>query len=245
MPETELEGFVLDAHPLTDHSFTVRVFTRSEGLLSAVYRAPKGRHFSASMLSPLSLVGFGLQGKEQANLKRMVHSELLSSSHDLASRYHHLMWLQHVAWLVLRSQAPLQPDERVFRLLLHLMDKPDLSNRGGPARLLYLEAWLLFFSGMLPRIHSADQVRFDEAGGRVMLHDLVLASGEHVLTGLDRRCWQAIFKLPIEDFARVALEWDGLTGALRGLGYLWEQYLAAASRIRRPLIQYWIEKGIL
>jgi len=213
------QGFVLSSTPLTDHSFLISLFTREVGLMKGVVRVGRGRRFSLSFTAALSLVSFTSGGKAQQNLKRITGLEIQRSTYDLCSSYLGLNLAQHLAHLVARSQGEHAGDERIYRLLDHgtVFVTSDAGEQTWPLALLYLESWLLRFCGMYP-------LNRRESPGSPM---------------------QKLFKLNIEDFTALAIEWRGLDRALETVGSMWQSYLSNELKTRTTLIESFRGKGYL
>lgn len=247
MQVTKRNGFVVETIPLTDHGFVVTVFSQQDGLVKGIYRAPQGKHFSRSLLSPLTEISFELAGREQQNLKRITGESLVRQTVSTCSSYAGLCLLQHWAFLLAKSQPECARDERVYRLIDHCLSwaSTHVPSPHDPAANCYFECWLLHLSGMFPRLTPASAGHVTLEHGTLRVDGQPLLVSEEPWEPEDVGMLQVIFKTKIEQFLAFALEWNGLARVSLALGDLWSRYLDRPLRARSMLTECFADKGLV
>ncbi len=224
----KFQGFVLQCHALSAHRFVVSLFTESGGRRKGVFRVTKAQ--PQAYLTPMTLLGFQLSGKEQQELKAISQVSLVRHFFDLAADYSGLLLIQHWAFLIQQTQPAEQEEPRVYRLLEHCLKQAARSKKGSfSACNLYFEIWLLHFCGMLPR-----PARGPQTSEPTTVPPPV--SGEARLgRSLDRDTLHRVFQQRIEDFARDALQLGSLAETQEVLGKIWQHFLSRDLKTRRLL----------
>ena len=220
MATRRLQGFVLRAVALSAGRDAVTLFSAERGLVAGVARRGKGG--GAAWLAPLTRVSLVMSGKEHQTLGTIREVSIDQHCTALGSRWHGLILLQHLARLLEESQAEDQPDEFVYRLVGHTCDYL-AGNPPDPALLpvaIYVEAWLLHFCGVLPRLPAR-----------------VLGDGEEarLQRALDTPANRVIFQVKIEDWVAHALQLESLSGTWQVLGGMWARFLSKELETRKPM----------
>lgn len=232
-----LRGFVLEQVQLSDHRFVVQLFSQCSGRRKGVFRMSKQQ--PQALLTPLSLWRCQLQGREHQELKTIAQVNLESHCYDVGTSYLGLNLLHHMAKLLVWSQPEGQVDERVFRLVNHVLgllrsqSMAQLAQPGFlPAVHAYFEIWLLHFAGVLPRpAHKADPSIAVTQESKI---------GQQLPTSL--LC--ATFERTVEDFTSDALQLGSLSQAHQTLGKFWEHFLSRELKTRNLLTRQFQERRL-
>lgn len=231
-------GFVLKTVNLSTSRQILVAYTQHGGKRQGIFRISK-KHPRA-YLTPLTLLQFQLRGKEQQSLPAVIEPSLERHCFDFAGDYLGLTLLHHWASLVDASQAELQEDERVFRLLDHCQQHLDLTQKEKlPLQNLYFETWLLHFAGILPKpTHSEPpETATVPSSKRKDLEQHYLAFDPAIL--------MRVFQQNIEDFASISLQCDPLTAAMQQLEGMWHHFLGHPIKTHASLQNRFKERGLL
>lgn len=223
----KFQGYVLQYQALSDHRFIVALFTESGGRRKGVFRVSKSQ--PRAYLTPMTLLGFQLSGKEQQELKSMSQVSLEAHYFDLAAHYTGLLLIQHWAFLIGQSQPEEQEDPRVYRLLTHCLQQ---AAKPGEVEILaacnlYFETWLLHFCGVLAR--PARDAQTPDA----KTHPAPVSDEARLGKSLDRDELRRVFQQRVEDFVQDALQLGSLAETQEVLGKIWQHFLGRDLRIRR------------
>ena len=247
-----MQGFVLKSTTISDHKRIVTLFTLEQGKLQLVFRIAK-RGGQAAYISFLNRLSFSVRGREH-QLQYMQDPCLEADSFHLGSNYLGLCLLQHLASLVDNAMGEHQPEPHLYRLLQHSLES--LPHNWQPARvpglLLYVESWMLHFSGVLPRISEKDRFRYDSPAKMLYLNDRQLVESKVSLHDGDAQIFADIFNSPIDRFylnidslPSGRIQCDFLTRALGALGYMWDHYLGKPVKTRGTLLAQLKERKLL
>lgn len=229
MASQKLRGFVLSSTPLTDHRHIVTLFSAEEGKCQGVVRVGKSQ--PGTVLMPLSLLQFQLQGREGRDLRTMSAVHLESHIYTWASDYLGLCLAQHWAELVRLSQGSQQQDERVFRLLLRARNSVVAPRTDQALQLKnwYFELWLLHLCGAIGRVRDSRELDVALSGLQLLVQDQHKAILGSFLAHL--------FQQKIEDFARLGIECEASTWIDALINDMWRHFLDAPLRVRPTLVE--------
>lgn len=227
MLSEKLTGFVIQSTALSQSRHILTLFTKQCGKRQGVLRLNKKQ--SRAWLTPLTQLSFQLSGKEHQQLKNLNEVTLESHCFDLAASYSGLIFVQHLAFIIARTQPEDQPDERVYRLLEHGIAQ--VGSRPAAleilARCVYIEVWLLHFCGVLPRQRPVSS----QTGTQSQNPE------ERGWQQLDAHLLRQVFGRNISHFLSDALQWDSLAGTHGVLGTMWEGFLSRELPTRKLLFK--------
>ena len=216
----------------------VAIFSKERGVVRGVMRVTKKQ--PPAYLASLTKLNFQLRGKEQSDLPSINETSLVKHHFDLASTYLGLSLCQHWAFLLLHSQPENHPDNRVFRLIDHVMSSinPILSPMWAMKQNLYFEAWLLHFCGALPR----KQQKLTTPNNSQCPSTNALSPEMKRYLALEDHLLKHLFEQNIEQFTKVELKYEVLAETARVLGQMWEHFLARDLKPRKILLNQLKEK---
>lgn len=165
MPSKVSEAFTLRTYPFREADLVVSFFTRDQGRLRGIARSAR-RHKNSfgSGLERLSLVRMSYHQKENVELVRLNHCDLLQSQFSLASDYHSGVALDYIAELSEQLLPSHEPNERFFRLLGSVLDHLRSAPAEGYSRniwlpISYFSLWAVRLSGFLEAMQLSDSSR--------------------------------------------------------------------------------------
>lgn len=165
MPARVSEAFVLRTYPYQEGDLIVSFFTRDQGKLrGAAKRARRPKSPFGSALERLSQVRISYCQRENAELVRLDHAELIQTQFALASSYEAGVALDYIAEVSEQLLPPAEPNERFYRLLGAVL--ADL-RASAPGCLLpsvwravtYFTLWAVRLSGFLPDLRVSEPSR--------------------------------------------------------------------------------------
>ena len=151
MPIIESEAYVLVRHPLTESSWIVSFFTRSEGVVRGV--AKGGRRVKSKFrgaLEPMSRVRVELGGREGRDLATVRRVDPLENTIDLYSDWSAASLLMAMAEVLERGLPEKGREEDTYRLIGAIMEQVRREMKPSLAW-LYFQIWFLRLHGVLPR----------------------------------------------------------------------------------------------
>lgn len=236
-------GYVVHHVQLSANRYILSLFSDDEGLRSLILRTNK--KVSTVYLTPLCRVACEFSGKQHQNLHQIREIQLHDHAFDMAGDYLGLSLMHHWAWLVYQSQPEGQADERVTRLLHHLVTYLagfTRTNKPAPAVWphlnLYVESWLLVFAGVFSRHPDSVQLFLRE-----LTENHEVQAPPWLPSDTDYTA--QLFQLKIEPFLDFALKWGALTRLHRALGNIWEYFLAKPLKTRQNLDHQFKERRLL
>ncbi len=149
MPLCDTEAIVLRSYKLGEKDKIVNFFTRDFGRIRGV--AGGGRKINnqfGGSLEPLTYLRIWFYQRENRNLVRLNSIDLIESFMSVQEEYSGQLAAQYVAEVCDNFMPEEQPDDRVFRLILHVLrglNHLDCLD----AVLCYFSAWILRLGGVL------------------------------------------------------------------------------------------------
>ncbi len=161
----ESEAFVLIRHPLTESSWIVSFFTRSDGVVRGV--AKGGRRTKSpfrGILEPFNRIMVELGSREGSELATVRVADLLEGSMGLYGDWSTASVLMVMAELLDRGLPEHAAEEETYRLTGTVLDGLRLGV--DPVLVwLYFQVWFLTLHGIFPKPRGCARCGGDLAGG--------------------------------------------------------------------------------
>jgi DNA repair protein RecO (recombination protein O) len=155
----QAEAIVLRSYNFGEQDKIVIFFAREKGILRGIAKGARkfGNRFGSS-LEAMSSVRIFYYEKERKDLVTISGCDLLRSFFDLQRDLKTSFTLSYFAELVEEFAPARSREDRLFRLLLSLLDNLD---QGGDLAFLsrYFEAWILKINGFLPDLERCRKCR--------------------------------------------------------------------------------------
>jgi DNA repair protein RecO (recombination protein O) len=155
VPARVSEALVLRTYPLKEADLVVSFFTRDQGKLRGVAkRARRPKSPFGAGLERLSHVRMAYFQRENRELVNLDSCELIRSQFGLASDYWASVALDYFAEVGELMLPAAEPSERVFRLLLAVLEHLRQTGESGAWRAVtYFSLWVLRLSGWLAELN--------------------------------------------------------------------------------------------
>lgn len=157
MPLVDSEAIILRSAPLGEADKLVSFLARGAGRLRGVARgARRPRNRFGAGLEPLSHVRLWFYDRAHRELVRLSQCELIEPFWQARSDYAGTVALSHLAELCERLLPEREPSERVFRLLLVVLEGIK-TRRNVWLALAYFQLWMLRLAGWLPALERCNR----------------------------------------------------------------------------------------
>ena len=156
MPARVSEALVLRTYPLKEADLVVSFLSKDQGKLRGVAkRARRPKSPFGAGLERLSHVRMAYFQRETRELVTLDSCELIRSQFDLVSDYRASVALDYFAEVSEQMLPAAEPNERVFRLLLAVLDYLRPAGESGRVwrAVTYFSLWVVRLSGWLPELH--------------------------------------------------------------------------------------------
>ena len=149
MPLIETEGIVLRVFNIGEADRVVSVLTRESGRVRVRAAGARGRRSRfGSSLEPLTYLRIWFYERENRDLFRLNSTEIVESFAEMQKEYRVHLAAQYVAEVCERFLPERESNDRVFRLILHVLRS--LKRSGNlDAMLVYFDYWMLRLGGLL------------------------------------------------------------------------------------------------
>lgn len=158
MPIQASEAIVLRTYPLKEADLIVSLFTRDQGKLRGVAnRARRPKSGFGSTLERLTRIQIHYTMRENRELIRIEHCDLLESQFDLSSNFASGLALDVISEISEALLPPHEANEKFFRLLTSVLDFLKQNGEQGVWQAItYFEVWSVRLSGFLPHLRISE-----------------------------------------------------------------------------------------
>ncbi len=215
------EAIVLSGREFKEADLIVTFLTKDYGLLELFAKSPRkvGSRFGSS-LEPLTYSRIAFIGKEQANLPRLIQSDIIRPFQSLRESYRAFVVLSEAVELTKRILPKNLPQRGPFQLLLNLLMAVE-AGKDLRKQLIYYKIRLLKLSGFAPGLQhcvrcGAETSRFYLDQGALLCPD---CHGDEstslVIENRIRGLYNYLLKIRPSVLDRLRIEDDVLTGLER------------------------------
>jgi DNA repair protein RecO (recombination protein O) len=149
----QTEGVVLKSYNLAEADRIIVIFTRQSGLIRGVARgARKLKSRFGGALEPFTSIVVTFSEKEGRDLVTLTSTDIKQSLFSLTSRQDIVASFGYMANYLIKFSPPHEPNERIYRMVVAIIDALRDQNCDLAAIRRYFDVWLLKLSGFLPDV---------------------------------------------------------------------------------------------